>query len=287
MVETVLVTGATGTTGSELVRLLGNHDVHVRAGVHTPPNAPAWGSDVEVVGVDFADPDSLSTALDGVSKLYLLTPFVPDPETLVEPAIEAAADAGVEHVVRHSAIGAGTGDRLPMRWHRAAERAVEESGVAYTHLRPTFFMQNLLGQAESIADGTFYSTVRADAKISHLDARDVASVAATILTEEGHEGAAYDLTGPAALTFPDVADALSDALGHEVSYVRVSEADQRGVLIERGMPEALVDGFLDLLAWAETGDAAVVATGVADVTAVSPTAFETFVHDHTDAFRAA
>lgn len=173
-----------------------------------------------------------------------------------------------------------------MQWHRASETVVEASGLAYTHLRPTFFMQNLLGQADSIGDGAFYNIVDPDVAISHVDARDVASVGATVLTETGHEGTAYELTGPQAVTFSEIADVLSDALGHDVSYVQLSEADQRGALSEMGMPAPLVDGFVDLLQWANGGDAAVVTTDVEAVTGTPATPLETFVGDHVDAFRA-
>jgi uncharacterized protein YbjT (DUF2867 family) len=111
-------------------------------------------------------------------------------------------------------------------------------------------------------------------------------VGATVLTETGHEGTAYELTGPQAVTFSEIADVLSDALGHDVSYVQLSEADQRGALSEMGMPAPLVDGFVDLLQWANGGDAAVVTTDVEAVTGTPATPLETFVGDHVDAFRA-
>lgn len=285
MPETIFVTGAAGTTGSELVRLLSQRGVRVRAGVHTPSNAPDWGDDVEVVGIDLTDRDSLTEAFAGCSKLYLVTPFVPDQATLVENAVRAAEAAGVEHVVRLSAVGADAPAILPAQWHHDAEAVVRESDLASTFLRPTFFMQNLLAQADAIADGAFYNIVDPTVPVTHLDARDVSRVAAAALTDAAHEGMAYDLTGPV-MTFAEIASVLSDVLGHDVQYVRILEGDQRAALAEMGMPDPLVDAYVDLLEWADSGDAADVTTDVADVTGEAPTTFEAFVRDHAAAFGA-
>jgi uncharacterized protein YbjT (DUF2867 family) len=284
MSDTVFVTGASGTTGRELVRMLTDRDVQVRAGVHTPATAD-FGPGVDVREIDLTDADSLRSAFDGVSRLYLLTPFVPDGTRMVRTAVDAAVETGVEYVVRHSALGAGTADFLPARWHREGEEAVEESGLAYTHLRPTAFMQNLLMQAGAIGDGAFYGTVTEP--ISHVDARDVAAVAAAVLTgePESHAGEAYHLTGPAALTYEEVASELSDALGRDVRYVQVSEADMRGSLAERGMPAELVDAFLELQAWFDAGNGREVYPDVEAITGVAATPFGTFAADYAEAFR--
>jgi uncharacterized protein YbjT (DUF2867 family) len=284
MSQTIFVTGAAGTTGSELVRLLSERGADVRAGVHTPSNAPDWGDSVEVVAIDFDDRESMVEAFTGCSRLYLVTPFSPDQVTLVENAVRAAQEAGIEHVVRLSAIGADAPEMLPARWHRDAEAVIEESGLDYTFLRPTFFMQNLLGQADAIAEGAFYNTVGETVALAHLDARDVARVAATVLTEGGHAGRAYELTGPTAMTSSEVATVLSDVLGHEVQYVQLSEADQRAALAEMGMPDRLVDAYVDLLDWADTGAAVETTTAIEQVTGAPATDFETFVRDHLSAF---
>jgi uncharacterized protein YbjT (DUF2867 family) len=286
MSETIFVTGAAGTTGSELVRILSTHDAGVRAGVHTPSTAPDWGDGVDVVAIDFDDRESMAEAFAGSSKLFLVTPFSPDQVRLVENAVRAAQEAGVDHVVRLSAVGADDPTMLPAQWHHDAETVVEESGLSYTFLRPTFFMQNLLGQADAIADGAFYNIVDPDVPVTQVDARDVSRVAATVLTEDGHGGQAYDLTGPEAMTFTDVASVLSDVLGHDVQYVQLSAAAQRDALSEMGMPDALVDAYIELLEWADTGDAAAIRTDVEDVTGSPATSFEAFVRDHADAFGA-
>jgi uncharacterized protein YbjT (DUF2867 family) len=285
MTDTVFVTGAAGTTGRELVRLLSDRDVDVRAGVHTPSKAGDFDESVDVRGIDFGVRGTLVDAFEGVSKLYLLTPFVPNGTEMVRTAVDAAVDAGVEHLVRHSALGAGSADFLPARWHREGEEIVEESGLAYTHVRPTAFTQNLLMQADAIRDGAFYGTV--SEPISHVDVRDVAAVAATVLTTEGHEGEAYHLTGPAALTYEEAATILSEVLGHDVQYVRVSEAEMRGSLAERGMPDELVDAFVELQAWFDAGNGREVFTDVEELTGVPATSFETFAADYADELRAA
>jgi uncharacterized protein YbjT (DUF2867 family) len=285
MTDTVFVTGATGTTGRELVRLLGDRDVDVRAGVHTPSKADDFDAAVDVRGIDFGVRETLVDAFEGVSKLYLVTPFVPNGTEMVRTTVDAAVDAGVEHVVRHSALGAGSADVLPARWHREGEAVVEESGLAYTHVRPTAFMQNLLMQADAIRGGAFYGTV--SEPISHVDVRDVAAVAATVLTTEGHEGETYHPTGPAALRYEAVATVLSEALDHDVHYVQVSEADMRGSLAERGMSDELVDAFVELQRWFDAGNGREVFTDVEKLTGAPATSFETFAVDYADELRAA
>lgn len=286
MSDTVFVTGAAGTTGRELVRLLAADGVDVRAGVHTPSKAD-FPATVDVRGIDFERPESLLDAFDGVSKLYLLTPFVPHGTEMVQTAVDAAVEAGVDHVVRHSALGAGDAEFLPAQWHRTGEQVVEESGLAYTHIRPTAFMQNLLMQADAIRQGAFYGTVTEP--VSHVDVRDVAAAASVVLTSptSEHDGEAYHLTGPTAVTYNDVAAMLSEALGHDVQYVEVSEADMRGSLAEQGMPPELVDAFVELQAWFEAGNGREVFPDVETLTGAPATPFETFTDDYADAFSAA
>jgi uncharacterized protein YbjT (DUF2867 family) len=285
MTTTVFVTGAAGTTGSELVPMLAAEGFDVRAGVHTQTHATHLdGEGVELVEIDLTDRASLTDAFTGADSLSLLTPFTPDMVGLTQNAVDAAVDAGVEFVVRHSALGADTADVTPTRWHRDAERVVEASGLDYTHLRPTTFMQNLLGQAESIRERGELSASVGDAAISHVDVRDVATVATTVFTEEGHEREAYDLTGPEALTYDDVAGVLSDVTGHVVEYVPVSEEAMRESLDQRGMPDELADAFLELQSWFAEGNGADVASAVVDVTGLPPHSFRQFVADNAETF---
>lgn len=285
MSETVLVTGATGTVGSALVDLLSGTDVSVRAAVHSSESAGELPDSVEAVEVELTDPATLGPAFEGVDRAYLLTPFVPDQASLVEDLLGAAAATSVGHLVRQSALGAGEAEP-PYSLaadHRAAEVLVEETGIAYTHVRPTAFMQNLLGDAGTIREqGAIYSPV--SEPVSFVDARDVAAVAAEALTGDGHEEEAYPVTGPRAVTYAEMATVLSDVLGREVEHVRVSMDDAREGMLEAGMPEPLVEGYVSLLRWFDAGGGSEVFDTVETLTGTPARGFEQFAEDHAEAF---
>lgn len=215
----IAVIGATGTIGNELVRLLSARETAVRA----LSRRPAEGEElpgVEWAAVDLADRDGSAGALAGADRLFLLTGNGADMVRLQKNAIAAARAAGVRHVVKLSALGASDHSQSVIGlWHRNVERALEESGLAWTLLRPHVFMQNLLGQSASIRDeGRIYSAA-GDGRIPFVDTRDIAAVAATVLNEADHEGQRYVLTGPEAISYDDVAEILGRLLGREVTHV--------------------------------------------------------------------
>ncbi|XVH31796.1 NAD(P)H-binding protein [Haloferacaceae archaeon DSL9] len=288
MTAPILVTGAAGTTGREIVRLLDEDRVPVRAGVRSlETGAELESRHVEVVEIDLTKPHTLTAAFDGVGAAYLLTPFAPNMVELTANLVTAAMDADVDRLVRHSALGAGEVPPpfAPARWHREAERLVENSGIPSTFIRPTAYMQNLLGSAASInADGIIANPV-GEAPISHVDARDVAAVAAATLTTDGHLGETYAVTGPEAITYSRIASILSDVLDRDVGYVEISAAEMRSALQSMGMPDPLVDGFLELQAWFADGLAAAVHPTVEAVTGRRPRTFREFATDYADAFR--
>src|SRR5215216_1883836 len=236
----ILITGATGTTGREIVAELRRVGA---AGVRALVRDPARASFVreagfETVAGDFERPETLGAALEGVERALLLTP--PSPQTFEQQRafIEAARRAGVRHVVKLSAFGADADAPEGFgRWHGQAEDFLKSSGLAWTMLRPNFFMQNLLGQARQIAaTGSIFQPV-GDARASFIDARDIAAVAARALTEEGHEEQTYTLTGPEALSYHDVAAKLSEAAGRSVTYVPISSEQFRAGALGAGLPE--------------------------------------------------
>src|SRR5919202_2519379 len=196
----LLVTEATGTTGSEVLRALKDREVPARALVRDETqahNLRAHG--FEPVTGDLGDPRTLKPALEGVERAYLVSPAGPMQSELEQTFLETAKEAGVKHIVKLSMIGASP--EAPLRFartHGKVEQALRESGLAWTLLRPTGFMQNTLSWGARVLDGTFYSPVP-DAAFSIVDARDVAEVAAVALTEDGHEGNAYGLSGPEAV----------------------------------------------------------------------------------------
>lgn len=235
----MLITGGTGTTGREIIaelQRLGAKDV--RALVRDPAKASFISeAGYEVVEGDFDRPETLDAALKGVDRALLLT--APSPQTFVQQKafIEAAKREGVQRIVKYSAIGADAAAAEGFgKWHGQAEDFLKESGLEWTILQPNSFMQNLLGQAAQIAaEGRIYQAT-GDAKVSHIDVRDIAAVTARTLAEDGHEGKTYLLTGPEALSFTDVAAKLSEATGNQIRYVPITPEQFRAGALGAGLP---------------------------------------------------
>lgn len=285
----ILITGATGTTGREVVgelRRLGARGV--RALVRDPSRADfIREAGFEAVAGDFERPETLGPALEGVERALLLTPPTPDTVTHQREFITAAAAAGVRHVVKLSAVGADSDAPEGFgKWHGQSENLLKSSGLDWTILRPNFFMQNLLGQAGQIAStGSIFQPV-GDARASFIDARDIAAVAARTLAEEGHEGQTYVLTGPEALSYHEVAAKLSEATGRSINYVPISPEQFRAGALGAGLPEWLVSALERLNELFAAGHAAGVTDAVRRVGQTEPTTFDQFARDHAEAFKA-
>ena len=281
----ILVTGATGATGVEIVRALLDLGNVPRALARDPEKAARLlGDEVEIARGDFADADSLAAACDGVEAALLLT--APTPDTVADQArfVDAAKRAGVRRVVKLSAAGSYPG--APSRfgdWHGRAERHLEASGLAWTHLRPTFFLQNLLGQAGMVKGGTLYMPA-GDGRAPFVDVRDIAAVAAHALAEDGHEGRVYDVTGPEAVSYADIAATFTRVLGREVRYVDVPPEAARKGMVDAGLPAWMADAVNELNAsmkqWRLTG----VTDVVRRIGRKEPVTVEQFVREHAAAF---
>jgi uncharacterized protein YbjT (DUF2867 family) len=280
----ILITGATGTIGSEVLKLLAERGERVRAVTRSPDRLPP---DLDVVRADFDDPDTLGLAMTGVDALFLLTaPAKPTPDHDLA-ALDAATRAGVGTVVKLSAIGTGEtiGGRTVGGWHLAAERAVQDSGMAWTVLRPSSFASNFLRFAQPIAAGGPVPNMTGDARQGVVDPRDVAAVAVEALTTSDHKGQTYALTGPEALSVPDQAAILAAALGRAVETVDVPADAARADILGHGMDASAVDAVLTGVEWARAGHNAVVTEDVAEVLGRPATSFATWVRDHLAAFR--
>jgi len=281
----ILVTGAGGTVGTALVEQLKAQRHAFRAAYHSPPKAEkAKQAGVDAVALDFGQPGSLAPALAGIDAVFLLGTGIRGQVERELNVVDAARAAGVRRLVKLSSWGAADGRFLIARFHREVESAIEASGLAWTFLRPNGFMQNFLELG--IASIRAIHLPAADARISHIDARDIARVAARVLTTSGHEGKAYELSGPHDLSYREVAGVLSRVLGTQIRYVALTDDAARAHLLATGMPDFHVDHLIDLFRAYRDGAGAAVTFDVRSVTGRDPVSFEQFVRDHADALRA-
>jgi uncharacterized protein YbjT (DUF2867 family) len=273
----ILVTGATGTVGSEVVRRLLAAGERPRALVRDADKArERLGEQVEQVVGDLNRPETIGAALAGVDRLFLVTTQSSRQPEWERGVIEAATRVGVGRIVKLSVFRAD--ERSPLqiaRQHGQAERALEQSGVAFTIVRPVFLMQNLLAM---LRDGAIY-TAAADGRVAMVDARDAAAVAATALTEDGHRGRTYTLTGPKALSFDEVANTLSRETGRPTRHVHVSPDKVRAALEGLGVAAWFADDMAKLHGMLADGYEDLVTNDVRAVTGSPPRDLAQFVRD--------
>lgn len=240
----ILVTGSTGTVGSRVVRELVARGQSVRA-LTRGGEKSHFDSRVEVVTGDFGDKESLRNAMQGVSRVYLLSPSM-NIEANEGNALEAAKTAGIELLVKHSVSGAQYKVADIPRWHRASEEHIEASGIPYVFLRPGPFDSNALYWVDTIkSHDTVYSNL-GDAALPDIDPDDIAAVAAVVLTTEGHAGKAYELSGPEAITTQQQVDTLGELLKRKLKYVAVPDDAARQSMLGMGMPPAYVEAMIGL-----------------------------------------
>ncbi len=282
----IVVTGATGHIGSELVRLLSRKDVSVRAVTRDPHRAQSLPG-VDWVKGDLRDTLSLTNLFRGADRMFLLTSNSEDMRTLQVGAIQAARDAGVARIVKGSALGASDHSKSPIgRAHYEVESALQESGMAWTILRPHVFMQNFLDMAATIAREEKIRAASGSGKIPFIDARDIAAVAAVTLTSAGHEGKKYVLTGPEALSYGEIAKIIGAAIGRRVDYVAESPEEARERLVRAGALPWMIESMLALAAYQRAGGpTAVVSEAVTELLGRPPGSFSQFVRDYISAFR--
>ena len=242
----VLVAGATGNIGSGLVPALRAAGVSVRVLVRDESKAqPLRDQGAEVVLGDLDRPETLDMAVAGASKIVLLTWNGPTAAQQASNLIQAAKRAGRPRIVRIS--GFGSEKSRIIKHHVMVDEELRASGLPYTILRPTFFMQNVMMAAQTVAtDGMVYMPFK-NGKVGMIDVRDIVDVAVRVLTSDGHDGKSYILTGPQSVSFHDVAAALSTALGKKVQYVDVPLEAGKQAMMGLGMPEWIADGFVELL----------------------------------------
>jgi uncharacterized protein YbjT (DUF2867 family) len=284
----ILVTGATGLNGREVVQRLSARGVPVRALVRSRAKASALAAlpHVEIVEGDMARPDTLAAALRGVERAMLISSSDAAMLEVQSNFIEAARKAGVKHVVKLSGIMPELDSPFRFaRMHGEIERRLEASGLAFTHLRAGEFMSSYFRQVPAIVGKGALFLPMEDAKIASIDVGDIAEVAAIVLTGSGHEGKIYPLTGPEALTMAEVAARLSVVTGKAIRYVNVAPEDARQAQLAAGMPPYLVDALAELFAERRRGKEAQVWTVAQEILGRRPVSFDEFAARNAAIFR--
>lgn len=282
MTRPVLVTGATGTVGEYVVSELADRTSNIRVGLRDPESAPSTlPATADVVEFDFEKPETCGTSLKDVDRLFLLLP--PGIDVSIQEFADAADRVGVEHVVYLSILGA---EKLPILPHRRIEKHLAQTGMAYTFLRASWFMQNLseIHRPEIVERDEIFVPA-GDGVLSFTDARDVAAVAATVLTESGHRNRAYDLTGPAALDFHEVADVLSEVLDRPISYADPSRLAFGWHMYQRGFSPGFVAFMIVEYSVVRLGVSGRTTDDVEALLGREPRTVREFAEDYADVFR--
>ena len=282
----ILITGATGKVGKEVIKQLTQNKQPTRAFVRNRTQAREIAlPGVEFVEGDFAKPKTFARALEGVETLFLSTPSSAEAEEWQCDFVDAALKSKVKRIVKLSQLGAN--EKAPGRFqrhHGAVEQYITKSKIPYTFLRPNLFMQGLLNFRPTIASqGVFFAPV-SQARISVVDVRDVGEVAAKTLSEPNHEGRAYELTGPESLTHAEMAEQLSQAVGKPIKYVEVSPEVMKEALVKNGMPGWQADGVVEDYEHYQKGEAEQVSSAVRDITGYEATYFAQFALDNSARF---
>lgn len=273
----ILVTGATGTVGGEVLKQAIMAGAPVRALARDAAKAKILKNSVEVVIGDFADPVSLDAAVEGVDAVFMASFDGEQQAALQGNLIAACKTAGVRHVVRLSALTAdANSDQLLPRWHGVADCQLIESGLGYTLLKPGWFMQNLLAYA---LGGTI-ALPAGDSESSHIDVRDIAAVAVAALTEPGHEGEAYVLSGPENLTYDEVAEQLTTGSGQPFAYNAISDEAYRAYSLSLGNPEWVADMEGELFRRTREGDYSTLTDTVERITGRPARSVADFARDY-------
>ncbi|GHO47063.1 SDR family oxidoreductase [Ktedonospora formicarum] len=285
----ILITGATGLTGTALVHEFRKHHEQVRILTRDAKNAIMFEDDpnIEIAVGDMLKPETLDDALNGVDKAVLLS--TADPVAMAETQISfinAAKKAGVRHIVKLSCLNPDTKSPARfLRMHAEIEEHLEDSGMAWTHIRPAHFMQMYLLDAPTVLAQDSFFIPMDDAFIAPIDVHDLVKVFHVVLTTEGHEGKMYELSGPDSMTMNDIAAQLSKALGRTIHYVNVTPEQERQQLVSFGMPEQLADAVNELYSERRKGSESNILLETQKLFGIRPTTFAEFVAQHVEIFQ--
>jgi uncharacterized protein YbjT (DUF2867 family) len=244
----ILITGATGLTGSAVVREFVRQGRPARALVRDPDKAGAMTAapGIDLVQADLLVPGTLTAALDGIDTVVLISSA---DDRMVEAQgnlIDAASAAGVNHIVKVSGLGADLNSPFRFgRYHAQVEHHLQAAGVGWTLLRPSQFMQVYYREVPTLlADGTFAQPL-GDTRLAAVDVEDVAKVTYATATG-GHTSKVYEMTGPEAPTMTEICEVLSSVVGRPIRYVDIAPEEKRRRLLDAGIPPRFADDLDDL-----------------------------------------
>jgi uncharacterized protein YbjT (DUF2867 family) len=287
----VLVTGAGGLSGSIVIREFARQNTPVKALVRNRAKATTFETlpTVEIVEGDMLHAETLRTALHGVDRVLMISSSTSQMVETQCTFIDAARKAGVSHIVKFSGAESGVGFNANnfrfTRMHEEIERYLESSGVAWTHLRPSQFMQVYLREAPSIVKkGAFYQALE-NVKLSPVDLEDVGKVAFGLLNSSGHATKSYDMTGPEALTMPEIAERISEAIEQPVRYVNITPAERRQALLNAGMPAEFADAMDEQTNERRRCPESRVSLAAHEMFGIKPTTFSEFAYRNAAVFR--
>ena len=285
----ILITGATGKIGKELIPdLLARHSTFKVMARSKEAVKDFETRGIKAVQGDFDRPESYAGALTNVQTVFLLTAPRPDSLIIERKFLAACKAKGVHHVVRISAMGANPwASSALLRNHGKCETLLEESGLFWTILRPTIFMQNLVPyMAPTIAkESTLYAPA-GDASMPWVDTRDIAAVAGTVLTSQGHENLVYEITGPESLTYAQVAERLSQQMGRQITYVNVPDGAAHQAMVGMGMTPWFAEGMITLYhLFKSNGPTAQVLETVERISGQAPRTLKAYLKENEAAFK--
>ena len=301
--STILVTGATGTVGSEVVKQLvsssssssDNNDIIIRAAFHSQNKADIFKQynnkkTIQIVNMDYNKSETIADALNHVDKLFLLNLPAPNMAVYSNLVKEIRKYGGINHIVKLSSMAAEeTGfETIIGRIHREEEKIIEESGIPSTFLRPGSFMQNFVNfLGQTIKTQNAFYLPAGDGKVGFVDARDIASISVQALTSDNqqHIGKAYTITGQEAISYGQVAEILSKEIGKRISYVDIPEEDARKGMKESGMDDWLIDDIIEFYSIIRAGHASQTTNVVEQIIGRKPISFSQFAKGYAKFFR--
>jgi len=282
-----LVTGASGTVGKAVLNEVLKTGAPPRAMYRSFTESAKAPAGTPAVIADFSRKDSLPPALEGVHGVFLVCSPIPQLIELEWNMIDACVAAGVGHIVLNSAMGAREWRKSFPSWHRRVEDKLKSTKISFTILRPNSFHQNVLTYfAPSIrTQGAFHSSM-GNARVSFLDVRDIAVVAAKSLASGDHSGQTYELNGPEALTYSELAAKISKHTGRDIEYVDIPSQNQRKAMLDRGLPEWHADALLDLQAYYVSGKGGKIDGLLEQLIERPPITMDQFLAEYASEFRA-